>query len=205
MSKVSFRSSHRKCSIKNFVLKDFTQETLVRKTPVLEFLFNKLTGMKAWNFIKKQLQDRCFPGKFAKFLRASILKNICEWMLLFFPNGLWELTSVLLVRIKSKGLFIWEKLSRLDGKIVSTRSRDNANFHQQKRFNSYDLKVSPANRLGGGGIFSHERIFPVEFFLRSRYKENITYVTILYTVCNNNSIVILFTKNLKQLFFLPWC
>ena len=33
---------------------------------------------------------------------------------------------------KSKGLLIWQKLSRLGGKIIPTRSRHNANFHQQK-------------------------------------------------------------------------
>ena len=34
--------------------------------------------MKARNVIKKRLQYRCFPVKFAKFLRATILKNNCE-------------------------------------------------------------------------------------------------------------------------------
>ena len=37
--------------------------------------------MKACNFIKKRIQHRCFLEKFAKFLRTSILKNICEWLL----------------------------------------------------------------------------------------------------------------------------
>ena len=30
----------------------------------------------------KRLQHRCFPVKFAKFLRTPILKNICKWLLL---------------------------------------------------------------------------------------------------------------------------
>ena len=30
-------------------------------------LLNKVAGLKAWNFIKKRLQHRCFPVKFAKF------------------------------------------------------------------------------------------------------------------------------------------
>ena len=33
------------------------------------------------NFIKKSLQHRCFPVKFAKFLKTSILKNTCERLL----------------------------------------------------------------------------------------------------------------------------
>ena len=54
-----------------------------RKTSVLESLFNKFSERKANNFIKKRLQNRCFPVKFAKFLRTPILKNICEWLLLY--------------------------------------------------------------------------------------------------------------------------
>ena len=41
-----------------------------RKTSVLESLFNKATGLKACNPIKKRLQHKCFPIKFAKFLRT---------------------------------------------------------------------------------------------------------------------------------------
>ena len=42
-----------------------------RKTPVLEeSLFNKVAGLKDCNFIKKRLQHRCFPVKFANFLRT---------------------------------------------------------------------------------------------------------------------------------------
>ena len=46
-----------------------------RKTPVLESLFNKAAGLKACNFIKKRLEHRCFPVKFAKFLRTTFLQN----------------------------------------------------------------------------------------------------------------------------------
>ena len=34
------------------------------------------------SFIKKKHQHRCFPVNIAKFLRAPILKNIYEWLLL---------------------------------------------------------------------------------------------------------------------------
>ena len=37
---------------------------------MLEFLFNKVAGPKACNFIKNRLQQRCFPMKFANFLRT---------------------------------------------------------------------------------------------------------------------------------------
>ena len=44
--------------------------------------FNKVAGLKACNFNKRRLQNRCFLVNIAKFLRAPILKNICEWLLL---------------------------------------------------------------------------------------------------------------------------
>ena len=36
---------------------------------------------KACNFMKKRLQDRCFPVKTAKFLRTPFLKDIRERLL----------------------------------------------------------------------------------------------------------------------------
>ena len=38
-----------------------------RKKPLLESLFNKITGLKACNFIKKRFRLSCFPAKSAKF------------------------------------------------------------------------------------------------------------------------------------------
>ena len=35
-----------------------------------------------WKFIKKRLQHRCFPVKFAKFLRTPIFKSMFERLLL---------------------------------------------------------------------------------------------------------------------------
>ena len=49
---------------------------------MLESLFNK--RLKACNFIKKMLQPKCFAVNIAKFVRTSILKNICERLLLCF-------------------------------------------------------------------------------------------------------------------------
>ena len=44
------------------------------KTIALESLLNKVAGPDERNFIKKRLQHRCFPLKFAKFLRTSFSK-----------------------------------------------------------------------------------------------------------------------------------
>ena len=38
---------------------------------------------KAFNFIKKRLQNRCFPVNIANFLRTFIMKNTCKQQL---PN-----------------------------------------------------------------------------------------------------------------------
>ena len=43
---------------------------------MLDFLFNKGAGLQARNFMKKRLQHKCFPMKFATFLRTPILKNM---------------------------------------------------------------------------------------------------------------------------------
>ena len=75
------RSSHRRCSVKKDVLK---------------------------NFLKKRLQHRSFPVKFAKFLKASILKNLCERLPLK-KEGV--LTGILLiVFLKASTFYKWFKI-----------------------------------------------------------------------------------------------
>ena len=54
----------------------------LKKTTVLESLFNKVAGLQPCRFTEKRLQHRCFPVHIANFLRTSILKNICERLLL---------------------------------------------------------------------------------------------------------------------------
>ena len=65
----------RKAALKSYV--EFT-----RKHPCWSFFLIKMQDGDAWNFIKKRLQHRYFPVKFAKFLRTPILKSICERLLL---------------------------------------------------------------------------------------------------------------------------
>ena len=60
------------------------------------FLFQAL-GLPC-NFIKRRLQHRCFPVKFAKFIRAPILKNICKQLLLL-RNGSFEIVIIILKQI----------------------------------------------------------------------------------------------------------
>ena len=72
-SKLDFvRSSHRRCCVKKLFLKS---RKFYSKTPVLESLCKALRPATPTN--------RCFPVKFGTSLRTSILKNICELLLLF--------------------------------------------------------------------------------------------------------------------------
>ena len=70
------RSSHSRRSIKNLL------KITHRKVTVLESLFSKVASFLDCNVIKKRLQDRSFFVNIAKFLRTTVLKNICERLLL---------------------------------------------------------------------------------------------------------------------------
>ena len=70
-----FRSDHRRCSIHKALVKNaviFTEKQLW-----WSLFFNKVADLQACNFIKKRLQRKCFPVKFAKFLRTPFLQNTC--------------------------------------------------------------------------------------------------------------------------------
>ena len=51
--------------------KELKVRNIHSETPVLDSHFNKVTGQKACNFIKKRLQERLFPVNIAKFLRTA--------------------------------------------------------------------------------------------------------------------------------------
>ena len=52
-----------------------------------EFLFNKVADLRACNFIKKRLQHRYFPVKFAKFLRTPFFTEHLQWLLLLVKSS----------------------------------------------------------------------------------------------------------------------
>ena len=52
------------------------------KTSVLESLFNKVAGLQTSNFIKRRLQQRCFPIYTAKFFESSFSIEHLRWWLL---------------------------------------------------------------------------------------------------------------------------
>ena len=44
--------------------------------------YNEVAGLRSTTLSKMRFRHRCFPVNFAKFLRTSTLKNICEQQLL---------------------------------------------------------------------------------------------------------------------------
>ena len=75
------RSSHRRCSVRKDVLRNFAKFT---GKHLCQGLF--MSGPKACNFIKKRLWHRCFPVNFAKVLRTLFLQNTSRRLLLFRVN-----------------------------------------------------------------------------------------------------------------------
>ena len=119
-----YRSSHWKCSVKKGFLKIY-----YNKTPALEFLFNKVAGSQACNFIKKKLQCRCFPVKFAKFLQTSILTDIYERLRLFLKENIhqplvgFRFVFISRFRILIYCIFLIDKLDWEGGKISSCNAQ----------------------------------------------------------------------------------
>ena len=72
--------------LKNFAI--FT-----KRHPVLESLFNKAAGLKAFDFFKERLQHKCFPVNIAKFLRTVIFMELLRWLLLIMENFIFSAVS----------------------------------------------------------------------------------------------------------------
>ena len=75
-----FRSSHRRCSMKKGVLRNFTKFRGKRLCQSL--FFNKVAGLRPATLLKKRLWHRCFPVNFAKFLRTPFSQNTSGRLLL---------------------------------------------------------------------------------------------------------------------------
>ena len=45
-------------------------------------VIRNVAGLKAWNFVKRRLQHRCFPVAFAKCLRTPFFTEHLRWQLL---------------------------------------------------------------------------------------------------------------------------
>ena len=69
----SYRSSHRRCSVKKGVLRNFAKFT--EKHLCQSPLFNKVAGLKSATLIKKRHWHVFFPLNFAKFLRTPFYRT----------------------------------------------------------------------------------------------------------------------------------
>ena len=81
-----YKSSNRRCSTKEDVLRNFAKST--GKHLCQSLFFDKLAG-----FWKKNLRHRCFPMNFAKFLRLPFLQNTFRKLLLMIPVFYWNVLS----------------------------------------------------------------------------------------------------------------
>ena len=115
------RSSHRRCSVKKDVLRNFAKFTGKHQYQSLFFYkvaglhlcqglsFNKVAGLRPATLLKKRLWHRCFPVNFAKFLRISFLQNtsgrlllesrqyICNYFMILICSKMFGLTKYLTI------------------------------------------------------------------------------------------------------------
>ena len=70
------------------------EEYRLDKTHVLESLFNKISGLKVCNFIRKKLQHRCFPVNIAKFLRTAFSIEDLQWLFLQNQDNVLSLLKI---------------------------------------------------------------------------------------------------------------
>ena len=66
-------SSHRRCSGKKTVLRNFAK--FPRKHLCQRLFFNKVAGLRPATLLKKSLWHRCFPVNIAKFSKNTFFKN----------------------------------------------------------------------------------------------------------------------------------
>ena len=77
-----FRSSHQKCSVKQYVLRNFAK--FRGKHLRQSLFFNKVAGTAT--LLKKRLLHRCFPVNFAKFLQTPLSQKTSGRLLLYFEK-----------------------------------------------------------------------------------------------------------------------
>ena len=79
----SLKSSHRRCSVRKGVLRNFAIFT--GKHLYQSLFFNKVAGLRSATLLKTRLWRRCFSVTFAKFLS---LQSTSGWLLLNSGNHL---------------------------------------------------------------------------------------------------------------------
>ena len=107
---MKYRSSHRSCSIRKCVLRNFTKFT--GKHLYQSPFFNKVASLRPATLLKKGLWHRCFPMNFAKFLRAPFHRTPLNDCFSTIPHFLVENPSKVLNGQQHKGVtFHWSRIS----------------------------------------------------------------------------------------------
>ena len=76
-----FRSSHRRCSVRKGVLRNFTKFTW--KLLCQSFFFNKVAGLRSSTLSKKETLAQVFSCEFYKISRNTSFTETSEWLLLW--------------------------------------------------------------------------------------------------------------------------
>ena len=101
------RSSHRRCSVRKDVLRNFAKLT---GKHLCQGLF--MSGPKAGIFIKNRLWHRCFPVKFAKFLRTTFSQNTSGRLLLFRVNRVSDFyAKIIYIKVVQWIIVLWMLVS----------------------------------------------------------------------------------------------
>ena len=142
--------------------------------------------MKAWDFIKKRLQHRCFPINIPKFLNTE---NTCKQLLLSFYSNCWYihwmLCLVLYLLYQRKGSFIKVGLS-LSKKICvicliesPVKMLKNAYFILKAFFvlKVFKFLSRPFGHVGKRAWFEKSGQ------LQNSWRHNLVYVQLQYTYC----------------------
>ena len=88
---ILLQESHRRCSIRKRVLRNFAKFT--GKHLCQSFFFNKVAGLRPATLLKKRLWHRYFPVNFAKFLRTPFLQNTSGRLLLLLVSRSLRMTG----------------------------------------------------------------------------------------------------------------
>ena len=123
---ISLRTSHRRCSVRKYVLRNFAK--FAGKHLCQSLSLNKVEGLKSGTLSKKRLWHWCFPVNFVKFLRTHfrsgtlLKKRLWHWCFPvnfakflrthFLTEHLWTTASVLcylqiIWAINQKNMFSW--------------------------------------------------------------------------------------------------
>ena len=105
-------------------------------------LFKKVASLQTCNFIRKRLQQRCFPVKFAKFLRTPFLTKHLWWLLPNFSltnsTAFWFLHYFMLQRFFSKLVYTWKEII---GLLNIFTNQGQKNFHIFRTCKNISVKV----------------------------------------------------------------